>query len=535
MPPPTRPLHAAAALLLLLLPAHLALAAAQGFRGFSYLLNCGSASATTDGRGLRWEPDAPYVSAGAPSAPTLPGAGGLLDPTLATFRSFPHRPRSKFCYELPVDKNRRYLLRPTFFYGALSASSSSSSSSSAPPPPVFDLIVDGTFWTAVNTTDDALAGAASSYEGVFPASGRNMSFCLGVNPDYTDAGPFISALQVIQLDDSVYNATDFKTSAMGLIARTKFGSTGEIERYPDDSFDRYWQPFPDSKHAVSSTQNVTSADFWNLPPPNVFNTAFVAEQDAPLVLQWPPMPVQNDSYYVALYFADTLPENSRTFNVYINDYLFIGDLTVTSAGLSVFATQWILSGLTRVILQPASPSALPPLINAGEVFGLFPLGRLTYARDVRALESIKKNLQNVPEDWNGDPCMPSGYSWTGVTCDEGSRIRVISLNLSGMGLSGSISPEIASLTALTNISFGHNSLLGPIPDLSNLSKLERLHLQENNLSGSVPRTLGTINTLRELFLYSNSLSGPVPDNLLNKQGLTYRFLPGNLFAPPPPH
>lgn len=159
-------------------------------------------------------------------------------------------------------------------------------------------------------------------------------------------------------------------------------------RYPDDSFDRYWQPFPDSKHAVSSTQNVTSADFWNLPPPNVFNTAFVAEQDAPLVLQWPPMPVQNDSYYVALYFADTLPENSRTFNVYINDYLFIGDLTVTSAGLSVFATQWILSGLTRVILQPASPSALPPLINAGEVFGLFPLGRLTYARDGIAVSHL---------------------------------------------------------------------------------------------------------------------------------------------------
>jgi hypothetical protein len=227
MPPPQRPhlLAAAAALLFLLLPVHLALGAAEGFRGFSYLLNCGAASLTTDGRGLRWEPDGPYVSGGAPGAPQLPGSGGLLDPTLATLRTFPHRRGAKFCYELPVDKNRRYLLRPTFFHGALSAAASSSV-----PPPVFDLIVDGTFWTAVNTTDDALAGAASSYEGVFPASGRNMSFCLGVNPDYTDAGPFISALQVIQLDDSVYNATDFRTSAMGLIARTKFGSTGDIER-----------------------------------------------------------------------------------------------------------------------------------------------------------------------------------------------------------------------------------------------------------------------------------------------------------------
>ncbi|XP_062231306.1 senescence-induced receptor-like serine/threonine-protein kinase isoform X2 [Phragmites australis] len=479
MPPP---LPLLAALLLFLVP----LAAGQ-FRGFSYLLNCGAASATTDRRGLRWLPDAPYVSAGAPRAPPLPG--GLLDPTLATLRSFPHRPGAKFCYALPVDRNRHYLLRPTFFYGAISPSAS--------PPPVFDLLVDGTFWTAVNTSEDSLVGAASSYEGVFPGRARNMSFCLGVNPDYTDAGPFISTLQVIQLDDSVYNATNFEKSAMGLIARTKFGSTGDIERYPDDSFDRFWQPFPDSKHAVSSTHNVTSADFWNLPPPDIFNTAFVAEQAAPLVLQWPPMPLQNDSYYVALYFADTLPENSRTFDVYINDYLFYKGLNVTSAGLSVFATQWILSGLTRVIVTSVS-TALPPLINAGEVFGLFSLGRLTYAQDALALESIKKSLQNIPEDWNGDPCMPAGYAWTGVTCDEGSRIRVISLNFSSMSLSGYISPEIAKLTALTDIFFANNNLSGPIPNLRNLGKLKRLHLQDNKLTRTVPQTLGMIEDLSEL-------------------------------------
>jgi hypothetical protein len=120
----------------------------------------------------------------------------------------------------------------------------------------------------------------------------------------------------------------------------------------------------------------------------VFKTAFVAEKDAPLVLQWPPVALQNDSYYVSLYFADTLPDNSRTFDVYINDYLFFKDLNVTSAGLSVFATQWILSGLTTIILKPTSPSALPPLINAGEVFGLFPVGRLTHARDGIAVATL---------------------------------------------------------------------------------------------------------------------------------------------------
>jgi len=124
--PPARPhlVAAAAAVLLILLPVHLGLATAQGFRGFSYLLNCGAASPITDGRGLRWDPDGNYVSAGTPGAVSLPD---LIDPTLATLRSFPLRHGAKFCYELPVDRNRRYLIRPIFFYGALFAS--------CPPPP----------------------------------------------------------------------------------------------------------------------------------------------------------------------------------------------------------------------------------------------------------------------------------------------------------------------------------------------------------------------------------------------------------------
>jgi hypothetical protein len=41
---------------------------------------------------------------------------------------------------------------------------------------------------------------------------------------------FISALEFIKLDDSVYSAANFNTKAMGLIARNKFGATGDIER-----------------------------------------------------------------------------------------------------------------------------------------------------------------------------------------------------------------------------------------------------------------------------------------------------------------
>ncbi|RVX22239.1 putative LRR receptor-like serine/threonine-protein kinase [Vitis vinifera] len=117
---------------------------------------------------------------------------------------------------------------------------------------------------------------------------------------------------------------------------------------------------------------------------------------------------------------------------------------------------------------------------------------------VIALESVKKSLENPPHDWNGDPCFPSQYSWTGVTCSEGPRIRVVSLNLSNMGLSGSLSPSVANLTALTNIWLGNNSLSGSIPDLSSLKRLEILHLEDNQFSGEIPSSLGSIDSLQEL-------------------------------------
>ncbi|XP_010942424.1 leucine-rich repeat receptor-like serine/threonine-protein kinase At2g14510 [Elaeis guineensis] len=488
-------------------------------RGF--FLDCGSTVNSRIG-GLQWLSDGPFVAAGVPR--NLSAAG--LAPTLSTLRSFPFDPSTgprKFCYVLSVFRDARYLVRTTYYYGGVNGPGS---------PPVFDQIVDGTFWTMVNTTADYAAGMSSYYEGVFLAIGKTMSVCVAGNT-YTESDPFISALEVILLDDSVYNSTDFKKNAMGLIARSDFGSADMIVRYPDDKFDRYWQPFSNSTNGQSSTHNISVSDFWNLPPANVLNTALVASSDKLLVFQWPPASLPNSSYYIALYFADTLPESSRIFSVFINNYAFYSDLTVTSSGLAVFATQWSLSGLTRITLSASPGSVLPPLINAGEVFHLFPLGRVTHTGDIIALEAIKKNISNPPLDWSGDPCMPRVYSWTGVTCSEGTRIRVVTLNLSSMGLSGSLSPSLARLTALSDISFANNNISGNIPDLSRLKRLEKLHLQDNQLTGRIPSSLGNIKRLSELFLQNNNLTGEVPANLLGKPGLKIELFPGNPFLSRP--
>ncbi|KAM1301395.1 hypothetical protein ACFX2H_012437 [Malus domestica] len=173
------------------------------------------------------------------------------------------------------------------------------------------------------------------------------------------------------------------------------------------------------------------------------------------------------------------------------------------------------------------------LINADGLFDVLPLGGTTLTRDVIALQRVKQSLQNPPPDWSGDPCLPRQYSWTGITCSLGPRVRVVSLNLTSMGISGSLSPSIANMTALSNILLGKNKYTGPIPDLSSLKLLEKLHLEDNHFSGNIPSSLGSIDSLHELFLQNNNLTGEVPDSLVGKSGLDLRTS-GNSFSAPPP-
>ncbi|XP_020210575.1 leucine-rich repeat receptor-like serine/threonine-protein kinase At2g14510 isoform X1 [Cajanus cajan] len=484
-----------------------------------FLIDCGAHSkAQFDDRA--WLPDSAFISSGQPRNLTTPG----LSPTLRTLRSFPRQVK-KHCYKIPVYRGARYLVRSTYFYGGVNGADH-------PSPPVFDQILDGTLWTVVNTTEGYANGDSTFYEGVFLAQGKIMSFCIASNT-YTDSDPFISALELLILGDSLYNTTDFTAFALALFARHSFGYSGPPIRYPDDGFDRIWEPFGLSNSTKASTENVSLSGFWNLPPAKIFETHIGSNQLESLELRWPTASLQSSKYYIALYFADDTA-GSRTFNISVNGITYYHNLNVIPSGVVVFANQWPLSGPTTVTLTPAPSSSSGPLINAGEVFGVLPLGGRTTTGDVIALEKVKESLQNPPLDWNGDPCMPRQYSWTGITCSEGPRIRVVTLNLTSMDLSGSLSPFVANMTALANIWLGNNSLSGQIPDLSSLKNLETLHLENNQFSGGIPSSLGDISSLQEVFLQNNNLTGQIPANLIGKPGLIVRTSGNNFLSPPAP-
>ena len=56
-----------------------------------------------------------------------------------------------------------------------------------------------------------------------------------------------------------------------------------------------------------------------------------------------------------------------------------------------------------------------------------------------------------------------------------------------------------------------NCLSGPIPDLSDMTRLEQLYLANNDLAGSIPSWLNEMTEMRELWLWGNELSGTIPD------------------------
>ena len=117
-------------------------------------------------------------------------------------------------------------------------------------------------------------------------------------------------------------------------------------------------------------------------------------------------------------------------------------------------------------------------------------------------------------------------TWYGVTTDR--RGRVIELNLSENGLSGSIPPELGRLTELEWLDLSDNRLSGSIPpELGTLINLESLYLESNQLSGSIPPELGNLSNLIMLFLSDNRLKGPIPSEMGNLKSLEGLALWGN--------
>ena len=115
-----------------------------------------------------------------------------------------------------------------------------------------------------------------------------------------------------------------------------------------------------------------------------------------------------------------------------------------------------------------------------------------------------------------------------------SNLQVLYLNSNN--LTGPIPEWLGGLSNLERLSLAANELTGPIPEwLGDLSNLERLYLDTNELTGPIPEWLGDLSNLERLYLGFNELTGPIPEalgDLSNLQGLS--LAANELTGPIPP-
>ncbi|KAI9161674.1 hypothetical protein LWI28_019615 [Acer negundo] len=159
--------------------------------------------------------------------------------------------------------------------------------------------------------------------------------------------------------------------------------------------------------------------------------------------------------------------------------------------------------------------------------------------DQYALLALKDHITHNPNNLLAKNWSRSTFvcNWIGVTCGVRHQ-RVMALNMSDFGLTGTIPPQLGNLTFLTLVDIKNNSFHGSLPEefarlrrlkfidftsnnfsteipswLASLPKLQHLILNQNSFKGTIPPFLGNISSLQELRLMDNKLSGGVPKEL----------------------
>ncbi|KAL3623843.1 hypothetical protein CASFOL_032659 [Castilleja foliolosa] len=141
--------------------------------------------------------------------------------------------------------------------------------------------------------------------------------------------------------------------------------------------------------------------------------------------------------------------------------------------------------------------------------------------EVEALTAIREclvdphgALSNWDED-SADPC-----SWSLITCNSDNLVTA--LGAPSQGLSGSLSWMIANLTNLKQILLQNNYITGHIPkELGYLPNLQTLDISNNKLSGYIPESFGFLKHLQYLRLNNNSFGGVIPLSLASLPQLAF--------------
>ncbi|PPD96432.1 hypothetical protein GOBAR_DD06552 [Gossypium barbadense] len=165
----------------------------------------------------------------------------------------------------------------------------------------------------------------------------------------------------------------------------------------------------------------------------------------------------------------------------------------------------------------------------------FIIGFSTTATDQSALLQFKAQIEDPPNalgnEWTST--WMSVCNWTGVSCGHHHR-RITALDLSNMGIKGTIGPQLGNLSFLVSLNLSGNNFHGELPrELASLRRLKLVDLSNNALSGEIPAWFGNLAALQQLYLGGNRFQGEIPWEIgklaaLEKFGVQNMSLVGQL-------
>nr|DAD46305.1 TPA_asm: hypothetical protein HUJ06_004535 [Nelumbo nucifera] len=189
-------------------------------------INCGSldSDSFTDENNITWVGDARYIKSGERQNVTTSDNTAAFPP-FTTRRVVPTG--QKNCYSIDVGKGEHVLLR-THFYSGNSTTDLSCKSA-------FDLQFNGNHWVTVDTC----GGKPFDHQVIYHTKFDAISVCLAQTDPHRP--PFISAIQVISLDDGMYSGVD-RNHPLFTLRRRNYGGDKNVryakqsQRYLSNSF-----------------------------------------------------------------------------------------------------------------------------------------------------------------------------------------------------------------------------------------------------------------------------------------------------------
>eukprot|EP00261_Vitis_vinifera_P023137 XP_010654895.1 PREDICTED: putative leucine-rich repeat receptor-like protein kinase At2g19210 [Vitis vinifera] len=399
--------------------------------------------------------DANFIDSGENRNISLYFTSDIFERQLKNVRSFPEGVKNCYTLQPEQGKDNTYLIRVAFWYGNYDAMDQ---------PPEFKLYLGVEEWDSVklNKSHDQIIWK----EIIHVPETDDIYVCL-VN---TGSGiPFISALELRALGNSIYNKT--QSGSLVLFNRLNFGSaSNETVRYGDDELDRIWNAyyFPDWKsiQAPYSSSSLSETEFKL--PPKVMETAVKPLSGSYLNFTLGGID-SSEEFYMYFHFAEfeEVQDKIRQFTILLNDITIFDSIEPQYMVSETHSTKNSLSGRQlNFSLAKTNQSTLPPIMNALEIYMIKEfLQSPTEQQDVDAMKKIKSVYQVMKSSWQGDPCLPINYLWDGLICSDNgyNAPSIISLNLSSSNLTGKMDVSFSNLTSLQYLNLSWNNFTGSVP------------------------------------------------------------------------